>query len=92
MQMTIDNNDNVWMTWEDVTGLSAGEEVWRYDETFAMIYVAMISPDGDIIRSQVPLNQKDARSPVIASGKDYVSVLWANTDNEIQCASKSLKA
>jgi len=89
VQITVDKNDNVWITWEDATGLSADEQIWRYDKTQAMIYVAMITPAGDITRSNVPLNQVEGKSPAISSGNGLVSIVWAGSDETIQCSSLS---
>lgn len=86
-QLTVDNNDTVWVTWEDSTGLSANETVWRYDETKAMIYHAKIDSDGNIERSTEPINKYEGRSPVISSGNGFVTVVWASSDQNIQCSS-----
>ena len=86
-QLTVDDNDTVWITWEDSTGLSANETVWRYDETKAMIYHAKIDPQGNIERSTEPLNKSEGRSPVISSGNGVVTIVWASTDQDIQCSS-----
>lgn len=86
-QLAIDNDDNVWITWEDSTGLSANETVWRYDETKAMIYHAKIDPQGNIERSTEPINESEGRSPVISSGNGFVTIVWASSDQDIQCSS-----
>lgn len=89
-QLTIDEKDNVWITWEDSTGLSANETVWRYEETQAMIYYAKITPQGIIERSTEPINIEEGRSPVIASGNGFVSIVWASSEQDIQCSSASV--
>jgi hypothetical protein len=87
VQLTVDKNDHAWITWEDATGLSADEQIWRYDKTQAMIYVATVSPDGNIVRSNMPLNQVEGKAPAISSGNGLVSVVWAGADETIQCSS-----
>lgn len=89
-QLAIDDKDNVWITWEDSTGLSANETVWRYEETQAMIYYAKITPQGIIERSTEPINIAEGRSPVIASGNGFVSIVWASSGQDIQCSSTSV--
>lgn len=89
VQLAVDNDDNAWITWEDATGLSADDKIWRYDKTQAMIYVAKVTSDGSIHRSSVPLNQVEAKSPAISSGNNLVSIVWAGTDETVQCSSLS---
>jgi hypothetical protein len=81
--ITIDNDDTVWLTWEDATGLSANEEMWRYGETQAMIYTAQII-DGELFKSNNPINVSGGKSPVIDSSNGLVSIVWADDDNSIK--------
>lgn len=85
-QLVIDGNDNAWIVWEASSGLSANAEKWKYEDTRAMIYAAVVTPDGDVFKKQQPINQVDGRSPVMASGADSIAIVWADNKNEIQCS------
>ena len=85
--LTIDDNDTVWVTWEDATGLSARDRSWAYGETQAMIYTAQIH-DGEIIRSETPVNINESKSlTAIESAQGIVSIVWTETDNSVMIAS-----
>lgn len=84
IDLAVDDNNNAWITWEDTAGLTADEVHWRYDHTKARIYLAVITPDGRIIKRPDPLNQVDGMSPFIAAVKGNVYVFWGNTNGDIQ--------
>ena len=85
--LTIDDNDTVWVTWEDATGLSTNDKSWRYGDTQAMIYTAQIY-DGELIRSETPININESKSlTAIESAQGIVSIVWTEKDNSIMLAS-----
>ena len=85
--LTIDDNDTVWVTWEDATGLSTNDRSWRYGDTQAMIYTAQIY-DGELIRSETPININESKSlTAIESAQGVVSIVWTEKDNSIMYAS-----
>ena len=85
--LTIDDNDTVWVTWEDATGLSTNDRSWRYGDTQAMIYTAQIY-DGELIRSETPININESKSlTAIESAQGIVSIVWTEKDNSIMYAS-----
>jgi hypothetical protein len=84
--LTIDDNDTTWITWEDATGLSINDKVWRYGETEAMIFAAKITSDGKIIKFDKSVSVDGAKSPAIASGNNVVSIVWTGIDNSVQLA------
>ena len=84
--LTIDDNDTTWITWEDATGLSINDKVWRYSETEAMIFAAKITSDGKIIKFDKSVSVDGAKSPAIASGNNVVSIVWTGIDNSVQLA------
>jgi hypothetical protein len=81
--IAIDNNDTVWLTWEDATGLSANEKTWRYGDTQAMIYTAQII-DGVMFKFENPVNVSDGKSPAIDSSDGVVSIVWTENDNSVK--------
>ena len=81
--IAVDNDDIVWLTWEDATGLSANEKTWRYGDTKAMIYTAQII-DGELFKSDNPINVSDGKSPAIDSSNGLVSIIWTETDNSVK--------
>jgi hypothetical protein len=81
--IAVDNNDTVWLTWEDATGLSANEKTWRYGDTQAMIYTAQVI-DGELFKSDNPINVSDGKSPAIDSSNGLVSIVWTETDNSVK--------
>jgi hypothetical protein len=83
--IAVDNNDTVWLTWEDATGLSANEKTWRYGDTQAMIYTAQVI-DGELFKSDNPINVSDGKSPAIDSSNGLVSIVWTETDNSVKIA------
>ena len=85
--LTIDDNDTVWVTWEDATGLSTNDRTWRYGDTQAMIWTAQIY-DGELIRSETPININESKSlTAIESAQGIVSIVWTEKDNSIMYAS-----
>ena len=85
--LTIDDNDTVWVTWEDATGLSTNDRTWRYGDTQAMIYTAYIH-DGELTRSETPINTNESKSlTAIESAQGIVSIVWTEKDNSIMLAS-----
>ena len=85
--LTIDDNDTVWVTWEDATGLSTNDRSWRYGDTQAMIWTAQIH-DGELIRSETPINTNESKSlTAIESAQGIVSIVWTEKDNSIMYAS-----
>ena len=85
--LTIDDNDTVWVTWEDATGLSTNDRTWRYGDTQAMIYTAHIH-DGELTRSETPINTNESKSlTAIESAQGIVSIVWTEKDNSIMLAS-----
>ena len=82
--LAIDDNDTTWITWEDATGHSANDKVWRYGETKAMIYTAKVTSDGKITKFDRPITIEEGKYPAIASGNNLVSIVWAGDDNSIQ--------
>jgi hypothetical protein len=86
-QLVVDGKDNAWITWEDTSGLSANAKKWKYEDTRAMIFAAVVTPDGQVFKASNPINQDDdGKSPVIANGADKLSIVWAGIDNEIRCS------
>ena len=84
--ITVDNDDTVWLTWEDATGLSTNEKTWRYGDTQALIYTAQVI-DGELIRADAPINENDAKTLTnIDSENGLVSVVWTETDNSVKIA------
>ena len=81
--IAVDNDDIVWLTWEDATGLSANERTWRYGDTKAMIYTAQVI-DGELFKFDNPINLSDGKSPAIASSNGFVSIVWTETDNSVK--------
>lgn len=85
--LAIDGGDTVWITWEDATGYSINEEIWRYADTKAMIYAAKITPDGEMTVFENPVTIDEGKSPVIAAGDDnLVSIVWADVNNSVKLA------
>ncbi|MBL7002071.1 MAG: exo-alpha-sialidase [Nitrosopumilus sp.] len=82
--LTIDDNDIAWITWEDATGHSTNDTIWRYGETKAMIYAAKITSDGTITKFDKPVTIEEGKSPAIASGNNLVSIVWTGDDNSVQ--------
>lgn len=87
--LAIDDNDVIWITWEDATGHSTNEKMWRYDETKAMIYAAKITPNGKITKFDKPITVEEGKSPAIASGNNLVSIVWSGIDNSVQSTTLS---
>ena len=84
--IAIDNDDTVWLTWEDATGLSTNEKSWRYGDTQALIFTAQVI-DGELIRADNPINESDAKSLTnIDSDNGLVSIVWTETDNSVKIA------
>jgi hypothetical protein len=83
--IAVDNDDTVWLTWEDATGLSTNEKTWRYGDTQAMIYTAQVI-DGELIRADNPINVSDGKSPAIDSADGTVSIVWTENDNSVKIA------
>ena len=81
--IAVDNDDIVWLTWEDATGLSANERTWRYGDTKAMIYTAQVI-DGELFKFDNPINLSDGKSPAIASSNGFVSIVWTETDKSVK--------
>lgn len=82
--ITVDNDDKVWLTWEDATGLSTNEKSWRYGDTQAMIFTAQVI-DGELIRAENPINEGDAKTLTnIDSDSGLVSIVWTETDNSVK--------
>jgi len=82
--IAIDNDDKVWLTWEDATGLSTNEKAWRYGDTQALIFTAQVI-DGELIKSDNPINLSDAKSLTnIDSDNGLVSIVWTETDNSVK--------
>jgi hypothetical protein len=82
--IAIDNDDTVWLTWEDATGLSTNEKAWRYGDTQALIFTAQVI-DGELIKSDNPINLSDAKSLTnIDSDNGLVSIVWTETDNSVK--------
>ena len=74
--ITLDNDDTVWLTWEDATGLSINEKAWRYGDTQALIFTAQVI-NGELIRADNPINESDAKSLTnIDSDNGLVSIVW----------------
>ena len=84
--IAVDNDDIVWLTWEDATGLSANERTWRYGDTKAMIYTAQVI-DGELFKFDNPINLSDGKSPAIASSNGFVSIVWTETDKSVKISS-----
>ncbi len=87
--LAIDDNDAIWVTWEDATGHSTNDTIWRYGETKAMIYAAKITSDGEITKFGKPINVDEGKSPAISSGNNLVSIIWTGDDNSVQCTTMS---
>lgn len=83
--LSIDDQDTVWVTWEDSTGHSADEKMWRYGSTKAMIYHAQIK-DGQITKSSSPININEGKSPAIDSHKNMAAIVWTENDNSVMCS------
>ena len=82
--IAVDNDDKVWLTWEDATGLSINEKSWRYGDTQAMIFTAQVI-DGELIRADNPINEGDAKTLTnIDSDSGLVSIVWTETDNSVK--------
>ena len=81
--IAVDNDDIVWLTWEDATGLSTNEKTWRYGDTKAMIYTAQVI-DGELFKFDNPINLSDGKSPAIASSNGFVSIVWTETDKSVK--------
>lgn len=89
-QLVVDSKDNAWIAWEDTSGLSANSVHWKYEDTRALIFTAMITPDGQVFKASKPINPDDGKSPVIANGRDNLSIVWAGIDNEIRCSTMKM--
>lgn len=82
--IAVDNDDKVWLTWEDATGLSTNERTWKYGDTQALIYTAQVI-DGQLIRADAPINENDAKTLTnIDSENGLVSIVWTETDNSVK--------
>ena len=82
--IAIDNKNTIWATWEDSFGLSANPEVWKFENTSAIIYAAKII-NNTVYKIDMPINTENGRSPSIAAGNDIVAILW-NGDDSIELA------
>jgi hypothetical protein len=99
VKLTIDDKDNAWLAYEFPAELLSGNAeypdkpddiaAWNYAKARALIYVAKVTPTGEVFQIERPLNEVDGRVPVIATGRDGVSIIWGDTNNEILCSSSS---
>jgi hypothetical protein len=48
-----------------------------------MIYTAQII-DGELFKSNNPINVSDGKSPAIDSSNGLVSIVWTETDNSVK--------
>jgi len=102
VEMTIDDKDNVWLAYEYPAELLSGDgsypsqpneiDAWNYAKASALIQVAKITPEGEVFKTEQQLNQVDGRVPVIATGRDAVTVIWGSTSNEVLCSSTRISA
>lgn len=80
--MASDENNNLWITWEltsnstntDQLQTSSDQEHGQVGGDATMIQVAVVSPDGKMIMSQV--GDSEGKRPVIAAGKGSVALSW----------------
>jgi hypothetical protein len=81
--ISIDNKNNTWITYEDSYGLTANTVHWKFENTSAKIYVEKINGNNNTITKFPPINaEENGRAPTIATGNGMVAVLW-NGDNSI---------
>ena len=81
--LSIDNNDVVWIAWEELTTITNNDTIWRYGDTQANIFSAKIK-DGVLIKNPTPVNVESGKSPAIASFDDKAAIVWTGLDNSIQ--------
>lgn len=102
VDLTIDDKDNAWLAYEYPAELLSGNasypaqpneiEAWDYAKASALIQVTKVTPEGEVFKTQQQLNQVDGKVPVIATGRDTVTVIWGSTSNEVVCSSASISA
>ncbi len=79
-EITVDGQDNVYVTWEDALGQSANPEHWEYEETQASIQVALVTPEGNVVKPDKAVYEGNNRLPIIAAGKDQIALVWGGDD------------
>lgn len=77
--IAVDNQDNIWITWEDSFGLTALDEKWVFENTSAMIHLGKIE-NGTLVNYS-PVNSENGREPSIGTGNNLVAVLWNGDDS-----------
>jgi hypothetical protein len=78
--ISVDEKDNIWITWEDSYGLTALDENWKFENTSAIIHLGKI--ENNTLVKYPPVNTENGREPSIGTGNGLVAVLW-NGDNSI---------
>lgn len=77
--ISVDGNDNIWITWEDSFGLTALDENWKFENTSAIIHLGKI--DNNTLVKFPPVNTENGREPSIGTGNGLVAVLWNRDDS-----------
>jgi hypothetical protein len=80
--LSIDDNDVVWITWEELTTVTTNDTIWRYGETQANIFTAQVK-DGNLIKNPSPVNISGGKSPAIDSYDNKAAIVWTDLNNSI---------
>ena len=92
--ISIDNKNNAWITWDGSYGLTANNIHWKFENISAKIYVERINgnDNNSTITKFPPVNSgENGRAPTIATGNGLVAVLW-NGDDDIDLSLLKTKA
>ncbi|MDN5866183.1 MAG: glycoside hydrolase [Candidatus Nitrosocosmicus sp.] len=81
--LAVDDKDDIWITWEDSSGLTALDEKWMFENTTANIFVGKIAENNNntLTKYLPPVNTENAKLPKIATGNNMIAVLWNGEDS-----------